>query len=208
MYRSLTSLARPAEGTRPSARGAADVTGAGSRRTVRTRSAAIWSMFSGVMAGKGASAEIAEGGAPAASCSIVVWGHGEAMSDGVVDQTWIVRSLKVGAHLLPLLRRNGPEELIQNLIQFVSCTVRCHECVPSIDPRPRGDPRGGPESNSAPWRPSDRDRIEYRTYVLSIKGRSHPPPGFLPRGACHVLARDARRVRHACRYSLLPCVSF
>ena len=164
MERSLTSLACPSDGARPSGLGAADVTGAGSRRTVRTRSAAIWSMFSGVMAGKGASAEIEERRARSL-VQIVVWGHGKAKSDGVVDQTWIVRSLKLGAHLLPLLRRNGPEELIQNLIQFV-CAPR--DAIQSVPVTPgRGDPLAAAQkSNSAPWRPSDRDRIKYRTYVL------------------------------------------
>lgn len=61
---------------------------------------------------------------------IVVWDRGKAMSDGVVGRIWVVRSLKVGAHLLSLLRRNGLEECIQNLIQFVSCTVRCHQGFP------------------------------------------------------------------------------
>ena len=74
---------------------------------------------------------------------IVAWGHGEAMSDGVVVQTWVVRSLKLGAHLFPLLRRNGLEECIQNLIQFVSCTVRCHQGFPVHCPPAMGNVLNG-----------------------------------------------------------------
>ena len=99
---------------------------------------------------------------------IVGWGDGEAMSDGVVDQTWIVRSLKLGAHLLPLLRRNGPEERIQNLIQFVSCTVRSHPYVLSIAPQ-RGMSLmadGQADANVLLRRPP---QINNRTCILFIR---------------------------------------